>query len=347
MATVAKQGKKWYAVFKDASGKQKWIPGYHDKRETQAFSQRLEDEAHKVRVGDIDPRSEQRKVERAKGISAHVDEYKAALQAKGNSDNHVGYTIADINAFIDFAKVAHADGITRPMVDQWVLTLTEADVDSRSTINRRVGSVKAFLKHLHQIGTMTDYVLFKYPKMKTQGHERRKRRALTVVERAKIVGKTTPAERADLYRFVMLTGARHTQCLAVTTEDLNFSARTITLRAKDNQHRNRVHILPMHKKLVPILRRLSDGKQRGERVLMVPSKTDAAKVLRVDCKAAGVDTTDVDFHGLRHSFITGLAENNVHPKVLQALAGHADLETTLKYYVHFKRADERAAIELL
>jgi integrase len=346
MATIQKRGDKWYAIFRDAQGVWRQRVGYHDKAETLRLARRLEDEADKVRSGDIDPRAEQRRVERSKGIAAHVEEYKAALQAKGNSANHVSYTIADINLFIAFASVSHAEAITRAMLDQWVLKLTEAGADSRSTINRRVGSVKAFLKHLHQVGTLADYVLFKYAKLKTQGHEKRKRRALSVAEQAKLLRKA-PDERRELYRFVLLTGARHTQCVALTVDDVNFSAGTITLKSKDNQHRNRVQVVPMHDDLVRPLKRLAKGKARGEALFVVPTTRDAAKLVQADCAAAGVDATHVDFHALRHSFITTLAEMNVHPKLLQELAGHADLETTLKYYVHFKRSDERAAVAML
>lgn len=55
----------------------------------------------------------------------------------------------------------------------------------------------------------------------------------------------------------------------------------------------------------------------------------------------------MDFHCLRHTFITRLAEANIHPKILQLLARHSTLETTLTYYTHFRQDDERKAIGLL
>lgn len=45
-------------------------------------------------------------------------------------------------------------------------------------------------------------------------------------------------------------------------------------------------------------------------------------------------TKDFDFHSLRHTHATRLAENGINPISLQYRLGHTRIETTLKYYVH-------------
>ena len=70
-----------------------------------------------------------------------------------------------------------------------------------------------------------------------------------------------------------------------------------------------------------------------------------AEWVRADASAAGIGEADtLTFHSLRHTFITLLAESNIHPKTLQELARHSDLETTLRYYVHFKEQTSINAI---
>ena len=69
-------------VYQEFQGKQRWVKGFADKRETQALANRLEDEKTKLKRGDIDAKHEQRKLERAKPIEAHLEEYKATLEAK-------------------------------------------------------------------------------------------------------------------------------------------------------------------------------------------------------------------------------------------------------------------------
>ncbi len=56
----------------------------------------------------------------------------------------------------------------------------------------------------------------------------------------------------------------------------------------------------------------------------------------------------VDFHALRHWFVTQIASSDgVSPGTLQALARHSDPKVTLGVYSHGRRADVRAAVEQL
>lgn len=52
-------------------------------------------------------------------------------------------------------------------------------------------------------------------------------------------------------------------------------------------------------------------------------------------------------HQLRHTYLTMLAEADVHPNMMQALAGHASPVTTLKIYTHVHDDKLRAAVDAL
>jgi len=47
-----------------------------------------------------------------------------------------------------------------------------------------------------------------------------------------------------------------------------------------------------------------------------------------------MDYMDFDFHSLRHTHASMLAENDVPPKYLQERMGHSNLEVTMRYYIH-------------
>ena len=49
---------------------------------------------------------------------------------------------------------------------------------------------------------------------------------------------------------------------------------------------------------------------------------------------------------MRHTFVTDLADSNVSPRVIQELAGHKDLETTLRY-MHVRDGLALSAIQQL
>jgi hypothetical protein len=70
---------------------------------------------------------------------------------------------------------------------------------------------------------------------------------------------------------------------------------------------------------------------------MGPPAYDTAAMLRADLKAANVKEEAngfVDFHALRHTFITHLAQSGVHPKVAQDLARRSDINLTMSRYSH-------------
>jgi integrase len=55
----------------------------------------------------------------------------------------------------------------------------------------------------------------------------------------------------------------------------------------------------------------------------------------------------VDFHSLRHFFITSLERAGISPKMAQTLARHSDIRLTLGIYTHVELHDQTAAIGAL
>ena len=52
-------------------------------------------------------------------------------------------------------------------------------------------------------------------------------------------------------------------------------------------------------------------------------------------------------HELRHSYLTMLALEGVHPKVMQELAGHSNSQTTMDIYTHVNMSQKRCAAEVI
>lgn len=183
MASLRKRGKYWYISYyahkTDNAKKTTTVKGYTDKSLTQKLANKLEDEAHARRKGYTDPHAEAAKVQRALPITKHLDNYEIHLRAKGCTENHINYTRKDIQRLIDHSGVTQAGAIERGMVDRWVLSLTK---DAPKTVNRRISSVQQFLKHLHGIGGVSHYVLYRYPKRPTKGLESKVHRPLTADE---------------------------------------------------------------------------------------------------------------------------------------------------------------------
>jgi hypothetical protein len=55
----------------------------------------------------------------------------------------------------------------------------------------------------------------------------------------------------------------------------------------------------------------------------------------------------VDFHALRHTFITNLCNAGVHPKTAQALGRHSSIVLTRDHYTHLTLANQTGALDAL
>jgi len=79
----------------------------------------------------------------------------------------------------------------------------------------------------------------------------------------------------------------------------------------------------------------------------MPYKT--ANMLKADSTAAKIPYVDeagryADFHALRHSTGSLLAASGVHPKVVQSIMRHSDINLTMSRYTHIFRGQESEAV---
>lgn len=352
--STGKQEKYYCIKYIDSAGAQKWVRGYTDKGETQALARRLELEARQVRVGDIDPSLVAQKVERTKPIEVQVNDYESSLRAAARTDGHIAYTIADINNLIVFAgdtgtPLASASGVTKGLVDRWVLSMRDKQRKgekgfANKTINRKVASIQQWLKVLSSSGGVP-YLLRGYPKLPTgTKYKVRNTRPLCGQELIKLIeAPHLPQHRKDLYIFASLTGLRLGECRQIEVLHCNTKQQTILVDEHISKNKKQ-QVIPMSKRLVPIINRISGD---AGNLLKVATQTPTNRTLRRDCKRVGIEVEGISFHSFRHGFCTSLAQANIHPALLQKLARHADLRTTLNYYIHLQRTDEQEAIDRL
>jgi len=114
--------------------------------------------------------------------------------------------------------------------------------------------------------------------------------------------------------------------------------------------------LPLHSYVIELLKEWKDkhpdSKQNDKILKITVSNSSFLRVLNRDLEFAGIEKTDdlgrvVYLHALRHSFASLLARQGVHPHVLQSLARHSQIETTMNLYTHVLRGDDISAIESL
>ena len=129
----------------------------------------------------------------------------------------------------------------------------------------------------------------------------------------------------------------------MTPVNFDFVNKTITVSPLCSKRKSESQRIPMHNELIEPLQTVCNGKNGTDKIFSFAGKR-LVKNLKADCQAVGIDPTDIDFHALRHTFCSLLAESGIRAEVLIRLARHKNLATTMRYYVHIPPESEAEAI---
>jgi integrase len=190
----------------------------------------------------------------------------------------------------------------------------------------------------------------------------RPRRALAVDEVNQLITAVIEAEkhhgltgleRSLVYRVALFTGLRYNEIYTLKRGDFTLGDEPrVTVQASNAKNR-KTDTLPLKPHLAKELEKYFTAN------LALPHteafsgmwKDAGAKMLRPDLELAGIKyTTDegvADFHSLRHTFGTRLAQSEVSPQVAQKLMRHSDINLTTNIYTHIPLTDKANGISKL
>jgi integrase len=255
---------------------------------------------------------------------------------------------------------------------------------SIQTVNYYLQSVRQFCRWMVRDGRASESPVEHLQRQNASTDVRRQRRPLSAdelrwlltitrsgPERREISGR----ERAMLYRLAVETGLRANELRSLTANSFDLDANPATVEvAAGYSKRRRNDVLPLRPNTVELLRDHLRHKLPDAPAFRLPRRDAMAAMLRADLAAARVawieeapegselrqkrEQSDflaevdaagdvVDFHSLRHTFITNLAASGVHPKVAQELARHSTITLTMDRYTHSAWESMTAALERL
>ena len=150
-----------------------------------------------------------------------------------------------------------------------------------------------------------------------------------------------------MYRLATETGLRRDELKSLKKSSFNFNDCTVMVKARDTKNK-KMATLPLRKNTAIELQKFLSGKMPHTKAFKVPVKT--ASMIKVDLYDAGIPYVDDagqygDFHSLRHSTGSLLAASGAHPKVVQSIMRHSDINLTMNRYTHIFRGQESEAIE--
>ncbi len=348
---------KFYIEYRDADDIVRRVPGYTDEKATEQEAARLEREAAQRKTGLIDRHVEYRQ----RLLSGHLGDWEEALKAKGNTEKHASEQARRARHVFDGCKFKFWPDIAATKVQVFVADMRK-DTEDTDGISARTGN--CYLQACKQFGNwmvkndrapinpLTYLQRYKAdPKVK--------RRALTIEECRQLLKATEKAglnygmtgrQRAMMYRVAVGTGFRAAEIRSLTPKSFDFDGDhpTITVEAAYSKNRTRREQPIAEQLACDLATFLAD--LPPDVPVFAPHADKTADMLRDDLALAGIEAENsagyrVDFHALRHTYITLGAMAGITPKVLMDLARHSDINLTMRAYSHTVVADRAKALE--
>ena len=353
-------GSPWYIAWYDHERRRREQCTLTTDRATagRMLARKVDETAQRVR-GLIDPKAEALAEHGRRPIGEHLADWRADLAAKDRTGKTVKLVTARVQRMVDALHAQRIGDVAASAVQAAIGAMIR-DGLALQTAHHYLRAVKQFSRWLHRDGRTPADALAHLQGYNASTDRRHERRALNPDELARVIdaaecgpvvlGMSGP-DRAMLYRVAAGTGFRAGELASLTPDSFDVDANppTVTVRAAYSKRR-RDDVQPIRPDLAELLRPWLAGKPVGCPVFDLPDKT--AKMLRSDLDAAGVPYADaagrvVDFHALRHTFITAVVNSGASVKVAQELARHSTPTLTIGRYAHARLHDLTRALDAL
>ncbi len=340
MASIFKpKGKAKYVIlYTDDKGRRRKKAGATDKAVTQRIAAKLENDVALRKQGLIDPAAERFATHERRPIRTHLEDYRAALHAKGNTKKHVDLSVGRALRVISLAGPDRLNELDRDRV-QGALAALRKEL-SLGTINHHRAAIQGFSRWLWKGGRLRDDPLVGvtgFNAREDRRHDRRTlgvddlRRLIRAAERGPRYRRMTGPARALCYRLAVSSGLRYSEIRSLTPAAFDGESVTIAAGyAKNGQ----TATLPLPGDVASDLAAWIGGMPEDAPIFPLPGR--GADMLKVDLEAAGLPYRDAaglvfDFHSLRCQTATLADQAGCSPRVVQRMMRHSTLELTGRY----------------
>ena len=289
----------------------------------------------------------------SKPIGEHIEDWGVSMRGRVGA-KHAGDSVVRVAGIADMRRWSRLDQISAAGLEQHVKSMV-----APATANHYITAIRSFCKWCVAEGRMESNPVAHVRMLSVVGKRSRVRRALTRDEFARLivatrrytatVGGVTPNTRCHMYMAGALAGLRAGEVRRLRRRDVDLENATLHI-TEDSDKAGKPRVLSMHPDLRDAIERnFWRFGSPDDKLFTIPEHAKLSDIIRHDLKTAAIPDRDeqgriVDFHALRHTFCTWLAQANVHPAVLVKMARHANLDTTMKYYTHIDIDDMASAL---
>jgi len=325
-----------------------------------------------ARMGLLD----KKRMAAGQALKKHLSDFEQSLRAKGNTDGHAKQTMERIKKVIEDCCFRTWTDISASKIQTYLADLRQGEEDiSAQTFNYYLQAVKQFCRWMIQDGRAPESPIEHLKRVNINTDIRRPRRALKPDEVRRLLEATikgperygmTGYERYLLYRLAVETGLRVNEIRSLKVSSFDLKQLSVTVNAGYSKRR-REDTLPLRSELAELLKDFFKNKIPGTKAFGGSYKqlTDkTALMLKADLAATEIKDSAgkvikkaipyiddagryADFHSLRHTTSSFLVAAGTHPKVVQSLMRHSDINLTMSRYTHIFREQESDAIAKL
>lgn len=248
-------------------------------------------------------------------------------------------------------KIHYSIKNMQPILDIPLSKLTPASI--QSFLNGIQGDRKRELIYINLKDAITKAVKNKliaenpFDAVEIKKEKRTQKRALSLDEEQRLIDALKGSKESTLFFLCLYQGLRIGEALALTYNDIDFKAKTITVN-KSLSERNKLtttkngetRTIPLFNKTLAILDNTASGR------ICVYSRAVYQRKIKEVCNKLNI--SGISTHSLRHTFATRCAEQGVTAKTVQQWLGHKTVEITLNVYTHVNKdfeAKEAAKID--
>lgn len=261
----------------------------------------------------------------------------AAREMDGQADMHVRQAARWVRDWLEHVQ-ANAREIGPGSCIEWLRDMTREATLAPQTIRNRMSACRRFAGWLLIQGLIDSNPWAHVPS--PRGRAGQGRDAFTDAEVERLIAhareqatkgaspaiRASARNRANLYRFLSLTGLRRGEAHAQLWADVDLDAGTLVVSLDKARRRDHIPLASAAVDLLREMRKAQDGPKLFRR-------TVSYKGLATDLAAAGLSGR-YGFHSFRCGYITESFENGTPPELIQRLVRHKSIDQTHRYLRH-------------
>jgi hypothetical protein len=215
---VLRKTRKWYVEYRDAARRLVKVPGYVDKRATEALALELEQQAARGEMGMLDPFASHRR----RLLTEHLDDFVRYLEGQDDCEKHVGQTKRYIEQVLTESQCTTSSNLSAQGISDWLTRHRKAGRSAR-TVNSYLNALKAFFRWMVKERRLADNPISHLSGLNAKADVRRERRSIDdkdvlakwmdATSRGKPFRGLSGDDRVLLYSLAIYTGLRASLCL--------------------------------------------------------------------------------------------------------------------------------------